>query len=119
LSSTLQPVFDSKNRHAKTAKNRQNQLALTAIVRASHSEALICRCEAFAPQIKLMNLSIEVSTTLEQLRLVSEEHKLIFQAFKRHWVDSAVSLLKNHIVDACRKHIETAKAKLRDRSKKA
>ena len=90
-----------------------------AIVRASHSEALIFRNDAFAPQIKLMNLSIEMSTTLEQLRMESEEHKLIYQAFKRHWVDSAVSLLKNHLVEACHKHISTLKARLQDRSKKA
>jgi len=82
-----------------------------AIIRASHSEALIFRSDAFAPQIKLMNLSIERSTTLEQLQLEGEEHELIYQALKRRWADSAVSLLKNHIREACRKHVEYLKSR--------
>ena len=76
-----------------------------AIITAAHSPVLLHRNTTLRAQLNLIALACQTETTLDDVTLVHEEHKLIYNAMERGWADAAEKLLRRHIADARRKYL--------------
>ncbi len=74
-----------------------------AIIAAAHSSILLERNTTLRAQLTLLVLSSQIKNSVEEIKQVHEEHKMIFDAMKRNWADAAEKLLREHIAHACSK----------------
>ena len=74
-----------------------------AIVTAAHSPILQERNTTLRTQLTLLVLSSQLKNSIEEIKQIHEEHKMIFDAMKRNWADAAEKLLRAHIAMASSK----------------
>ena len=108
----LADAIDAETEFIDTLKNGQqkiqsfydcDRLFHQAIITATHSSILQERNTTLRSQLTLLVLSSQIKNSVEEIKQVHEEHKMIFDAMQRHWADAAEKLLREHIASASSK----------------
>lgn len=108
----LEDAIDAETRFIESLQSDQpkilsfydcDRLFHQAIVAAAHSSILLERNTTLRAQLTLLVLSSQIQNSIEEIKLIHEEHKMIFDAMKRNWAGAAEKLLREHIAHACSK----------------
>ena len=108
----LEDAIDAETRFIESLQSDQpkilsfydcDRLFHQVIVAAAHSSILLERNTTLRAQLTLLVLSSQIQNSIEEIKLIHEEHKMIFDAMKRNWADAAEKLLREHIAHACSK----------------
>lgn len=110
----LEAAVDTGRKYVEDLKNGcrkcmpqydEDRLFHQAIIAAAHSPMLLDRNSILRSQLTLLVMSSQIESSIEEVELVHEEHKMIFDAMKRNWADAAEKLLRAHISRASSKFL--------------